>query len=146
VEEGVLDARWNRAPYPTKKCERRGHMKWELYVEQFDHVETFPTWERVYEIIRQMDGENLTNFALGPLNGEGASLLCGGGDWIDGEKRYVVEYFIEENGSGYHLINPDEPEDQEYELTIQVQEDVIRAFAYFYQTGQRNPDLQWEEY
>jgi len=83
--------------------------------------------------------------------------LCGGGDWIDGEKRYVVEYFIEENGSGYNLINPDEPEDKEYELTIQVpdvqpakycvkQEDVIKAFAYFYQTGQRNPDLQWEEY
>lgn len=132
-------------------------MEWELCVEVIDHVETLPTWDRVYEVIEQMDGEKITNFTLDPLNGEGASLLCGGGDLIDGERRYKVEYFNEEDGSGYCLINPEEPEDKAYELTIQVpdvqlakycvkQEDVIKAFEYFYKTGERNPQLHWEEY
>lgn len=84
-------------------------------------------------------------------------MLCGGGDSINGEMRYKVEYYNEEDGSGYCLINPEEPEDKENELTIQVpdvqpakycvkQEDVIQAFEYFYKTGKRDPQLHWEEY
>lgn len=132
-------------------------MKWELCIESADHVEPLPDWNRVYEVIKQMDGKNITNFALDPIDGEGASLLCGGGDLVNGERRYKVEYYCEDDGSGYCLINTEEPENKEYELTIQVpdvqlakycvkEEDVIKAFEYFYKTGKRNPELHWEEY
>ncbi|MBA4544603.1 hypothetical protein H1164_17385 [Thermoactinomyces daqus] len=131
-------------------------MKWELCIEHMNHLVHNPDWDRIHEVIQQMDGKTITNFVLDPADDEGASLLCGGGDVINGEKRYKVEYYCED-GSGYCLINPEESADKEYELTIRVpdvqlakhcvkQEEVIKAFEYFYKTGKRNPELLWEEY
>ncbi|MBA4493930.1 hypothetical protein ACFO25_14470 [Paenactinomyces guangxiensis] len=46
-------------------------MEWELSVDRIDHVEALPKWDRVYEVIEQMDGKKITNFILDPLNGGG---------------------------------------------------------------------------
>jgi hypothetical protein len=114
--------------------------------------EEYPTWEEISDAIEKLDGVSFNNFVF-EINGV-AMMTCGGGNLIEGERRYVVSYVSADKNCS--LINPEEPKDKEYTITIQTPdiqlarwcvkiEDVVAAFKYFYENkGNLNPHLHWD--
>lgn len=88
-----------------------------FYLHADMHEGDHPSWEQIKEVIKSLEGKQTDNFYLEFDHGV-AELYCGGGDLIDGERRYLVSYVS--GGESWILINPEEPDDEKfYTITIQ---------------------------
>ncbi|PTM57894.1 Imm1 family immunity protein [Desmospora activa] len=127
-------------------------MSWMFLFAEGEFNGENPTWEKIEQFIRLMDGKKYNAMALEMEEGE--LITCGGGNLIKGKRRYTVSYVLGEDNCS--LTNPEESNEEYFTITVQTPDeipanlcvcidDVLQAVKYFYETnGKRNPNLNWE--
>lgn len=130
---------------------------WKLNIEGESKVIHNPTWEEVYDVLKSLDGDEVTQAEL-ESEGLGLLMVCGG-DYIEerDERVYCVEFYPKDYGETSELVNPLVDKKDEY-LFITVQKvgvdhpaeycvdfkSMIQAFRHFYNTGKLDDNLIWE--
>jgi hypothetical protein len=129
-------------------------MRWLLGLEDVTHPEIEnPDWTTIYQALISLDGEKNTNLSL-ILEGTG-SLSAGGGDIVEGEKRYIVVYQPENDEDDALVLTDPSLSGDEIELTVQTPADfpsdqcvrfslIEKVFKHFYETGKLPSDVPWE--
>ncbi|MBA4494012.1 hypothetical protein ACFO25_11335 [Paenactinomyces guangxiensis] len=129
---------------------------WQLRILTPGEIEviTSPSWDHIKLVLDQVDGFALDNVSL--LSEEAGDLMVAGGDEYNGVKLYYVSYYLD--GYSEDLVNPSVSKEDEKHITITVQEvgtdiprrylveyrDMIKAFKYFFETGELTKDQEWE--
>ena len=91
--------------------------KWKLDLDNPDQTTIMdPSWDQIEQALDRLDGENLDNLSLTRI-GKG-SLICGGGNFVDGKRRYIVTYQPENDDDSVTLVDPS-LSGPDIELTVQ---------------------------
>ncbi|MFD1408462.1 Imm1 family immunity protein [Kroppenstedtia eburnea] len=131
--------------------------QWKLNIEGKSKVIHNPSWEEVYNVLKSMDGDEVTQADL-ESEDLGFLMVCGG-DYIEerDERAYCVEYYPKNGNETFELVNPLVDTEDEY-LFITVEKvgvdhpaetcvdfkSVVQAFQHFYKTGKLDDNLIWE--